>query len=239
MSRLAVRPPEYFPRLAYCALFFRSDRFVVADTFPYSRQSFQNRARLRTPSHAGKAWQWLTVPTRSGTRDGPIREAAPADDRWADQHRRALATNYRTAPYFDHYAPALFDLLGRPWPTLGALTAATVRWTHRSLRAPSHLMLASELPAAPADLAGVLRSVEPERLVTLPESAASDRATAEAVGVDVGVLRYVEQERRQNFPGFEPGLSALDLLMNYGPEAAGVLQAGIGRGGEEPERSPG
>lgn len=232
MLRIAVRPPEYFPRLAYCALFFRSDRFVVADTLPYSRQSFQNRARIRTPTHAGKAWQWLTVPTLAGTRAGAIRAVEPAGDRWAAQHRRALATNYQTAPYYDHYAPALFDLLGQPWPTLGALTAATVRWAHRALRAPSDLVLASALPDAPRDLAAVLRGFGPDRLVTLPESAATDRASADAVGVEVEVLRYAERPRRQNFPGFEPGLSALDLLMNYGPEAAGTLAAGGERGEE-------
>jgi hypothetical protein len=229
VSRLAVRPPEYFPRLAYCALFFRTDRFVVADTFPYSRQSFQNRARIRTPSHGGKGWQWMTIPVRSGTRDGPVAEAVPAPERWAGQHQRALATNYSTAPYFDHYAPELFDFLSRSWPTLGALTAATVRWTHRALRAPSDLVLASSLPGETDDLPRVLQSTGADSLVTLPESADSDRASVEAVGIAVEVLRYTERPRRQNFPGFEPGLSALDLLMNYGPEAAGTLMAGSER----------
>jgi hypothetical protein len=39
------------------------------------------------------------------------------------------------------------------------------------------------------------------------------------------VLDFVERPRRQNFPGFEPGLSVLDLLMNYGPDAARLLTA--------------
>ena len=169
------------------------------------------------------------MPTRSGTRDGPIRAAEPAGDRWAAQHRRAIATNYQTAPYYDHYAPALLDLLNEAWPTLGALTAATVRWTHRMLRAPSDLVLASALPDAPDDLTAVLRRVGPDRLATLPESAETDRQAAGSVGVRVDVLRHVERPRRQNFPGFEPGLSALDLLMNYGPEAAGTLMAGSER----------
>lgn len=226
--RAAVRPPEYFPRLAYCALFFRTERFVVADTFPYSRQSFQNRARVRTPERDGQAWQWMTVPVRSSTRDGPVCAAVPAGERWAEKHRRALAYNYRTAPYYDHYAPGLLDLLGRAWPTLGALTVASVCWTHRALRAPSDLVLASTLPGAPDDLAAVLRATEPDRLVTLPESAGSDRAVAAVTGAEVEVVRYAERPRRQNFPGFEPGLSALDLLMNYGSEAARVLESDLG-----------
>src|SRR5690606_15157503 len=45
----AVRPPEYFPRLEYAALLLAAERFVVADTFPFSRQGWQNRTRIRTP----------------------------------------------------------------------------------------------------------------------------------------------------------------------------------------------
>lgn len=229
MSCVAVRPPEYFPRLAYCALFFRVDHFVLADTFPYSRQSFQNRVRVRTPEQDGRQAHWMTVPLRAGRSGRPIREMQVAErGRWADRHRKALAYNYSTAPYYAHYAPGLHALLEQEWNTLSDLTSATVVWTHGALRVPCTLALASHLPDAPDVVMEVLQAVGARTLITLPESEAADRAAAHAADADLDVLAYDEQPRRQNFDGFEPGLSALDLLMNYGPEAAGVLTAGLG-----------
>lgn len=226
----AVRPPEYFPRLAYCALFFAAERFVVADTLPYSRQSFQNRTRLRQP-HGAPAWQWLSIPLQAGAPGQPIGEVAfDARTRWRQRHLRALQYDYGSAPFFGHYAPQVRQLLEQPWPTLGALTTATVAWVHRMLRAPSELLTASDLPGRPANVPALLRAVGAGRLVTLPESAEADRGHAAEAGVAVEVVAYEETPRRQNFEGFEPGCSVLDLLFNYGPEAAAVLQAGLDTG---------
>ena len=63
----AVRPPEYFPRLEYCALMLEAEWFVVADTFPISRQSRQNRTKIRTPDEQGR--QRLTVTRKHGATD--------------------------------------------------------------------------------------------------------------------------------------------------------------------------
>lgn len=231
ISRVAVRPPEYFPRLAYCALFFAADRFVVADTFPYSRQSYQNRTRVRTPRHGDRAWQWLSVPLGAGALGRPIHAVQiDAGTDWARRHRKALQFNYGSAPFFEHYAPEVDDLLARPWPSLGDLTAATVMWAHRKLGAPSGLTLASSLPGSPATVPDVLRAARAQSLVTLGESAQRDAAHAEAAGLALGVLPFEEVPRRQNFEGFEPGMSVLDLLFNHGPKAAVVLRTGLESG---------
>src|SRR5690606_16828207 len=94
----AVRPPEFFPRLAYAALLLAADRFVVADTFPFSRQAWHNRTRIRTPEAPG--WQWLTVPRRHAGKGAALR-AVPLDgtEPWARTHARALRYNYGMAPF--------------------------------------------------------------------------------------------------------------------------------------------
>ena len=224
----AVRPPEYFPRLTYAALLLAADRFVVADTFPFSRQGGHNRTRIRTAEGDGR--QWLTVPRRH-IGPGMALRALPLDDArpWARQHLRALRFAYGMAPYFDHVFPELEDLLARPWSSLGALATATVRWTARQLGAGTALVLASDLPGAPDTLPAVWEALgAPATLLTLPESAARDAAHLAPAGVTVGVIRFEERERRQNFPGFVPGLGVLDLLFNYGPSAPAQLRDGIG-----------
>ena len=106
-TKVVIRPPDYWPGIAYMALIDRADRVVLADTFQYSRQSFQNRARLRTP----QGWQWISIPLRGRQHGTPIREVMiwqrPA---WLRKHLKALVYNYRGTPFFTYYEPALTDL---------------------------------------------------------------------------------------------------------------------------------
>ena len=222
--RVAVRPPEYLPRLATLALMQRADRVVLADTFQYSRQSFQNRARLRTPPRPGPSWQWISVPLKGRQHGRPIGEVE-VDNRtaWARSHWRAFHYNYRTAPFFDHYERAFRDLFEQSWTRLGDLTCATAERLHALFGLTSTLVRASALPGAPQDLGALVEAVGGGVLLTSEAAAAHDRRRVAAVEA----VAYREPVYRQNFDGFEPGMSAVDLLFNYGPEAPSVLRRGV------------
>ena len=216
---LAVRPPEYFPRLAYLALMARVETFVLADTFQYSRQSYQNRTRLRNP----QGWQWISVPLKGGQHGTPIHAVRIRHHLgWQRKHWKALAFNYRSTPYFEYYEPRLRPFFEKPWHHLGALTCRTVEVLADLFRLPPP-QRASDLPGAPNDLPGVLRRFEAGPLLAPDEAVVYD---AQQVN-EVQVLRYEHPTYRQPFEGFEPGMSALDLLFNYGPEARTILEQGI------------
>jgi hypothetical protein len=232
---VAVRPPEYFPRLAYAALFLAADVVVLADTLPYSRQSFQNRCRVRTaepmsPDQPEAGWQWLTVSLERGAPGRPLPEVHIAPDaHWRRVHRKTFLHHLGSAPFYEHYQPGVEALLAAPATVLPDLTVPTCRWTARALHARAAVTLASELPGAPATVPGVLAATGATTLLTLPESAAVDQAHAAEMGVPCRALTFEERPRRQNFPGFVPGCTALDLLSHYGPEAHAHLRSCIRR----------
>lgn len=216
--RLAVRPPAYFPPLAVLALAARADVFVVGDTFAYSRQSGMNRARIRSTAGA----MWLTVPV--GTAHGRRADAIVLGG-WPEAARhakKALRFGYGKTPFYEHYADGLHALLDASHATLADLAVATTVWLfeHFGLAAP---LRASALPGAPGDLAAVVDTASPASLVALPGAVAHDRA---AVPVPVEALAWTEPTYRQPFPGFVPGLSALDALLMRGPDARALLADG-------------
>lgn len=217
---IAIRPPEYFPGLAYAALMLSSDTFVLADTFQYSRQSFQNRTRVRNP----EGWQWVSIPLRGGQHGRPqtgvrIRQIAA----WRKHHWKAFAFNYRPTPYFAHYEEELRALFMRPWTLLGDLTCASVQLLHTFLGLSSTLIRASDLAGSPAGLPGILDMMGPATLLTLPESATHDARDASSVQV----LHFDHPQYRQAFDGFRPGMTAFDALCNLGPEAVSMIRHGI------------
>jgi hypothetical protein len=219
-----IRPPEYFPRLAYAALLLHADCVVIADTLPYSRQSFQNRCRIRTAQEPG--WMWLTIPLEAGAAAGrrAIHRAplAPAP-RWRDVHRKTIRHHLGSAPFFAHFEPEIDALLRQQGTTLADVTAPTVAWAAASLGAAARVVRASELPGAPASVPALLAAVGATELLTLPESAERDARLAAEAGAASRVLRVAERPRRQNFPGFVPECGILDLLLNHGPLAAALV----------------
>ena len=212
----AVRAPEYLPRLPFAALLLAADRVLLGDTFRFSRQSAQNRARIRTSQGA----QWLSVPRVHAGTPLALLDLAVVDDGWRVQHARAVRVAYGMAPFYEHYAPSLAALWAEPAASLADLTVASVRWVARQLGARCAIERASDLPGAPASLDAVWRACDGP-LLTLSEALARDRQ----LGAGLVELAFEEPARRQAFPGFVPGLSVLDLLMNHGPASAEVLRA--------------
>ncbi|HMB91981.1 MAG TPA: WbqC family protein, partial [Rhodothermales bacterium] len=125
---IAIRPPEYYPRLETVALMMVAETFVLADTYQYSRQSFQNRAKMRNP----EGWQWVSVPLKGGQHGLPIRDVRIRHvEGWQKKHWRAFTYNYRATPFFEFYEPELRAVFDQDWEQLADLTCATMLLTHR------------------------------------------------------------------------------------------------------------
>ena len=198
----------------------RATCFVMADTFQYSRQSFQNRTRVRN----SQGTQWVTVPLKGGQHGQPqvttsIRQVAA----WRKRHWKAFLFNYSRTPFFAHYEEPMANFFAVGYTRLAEVTCASVLLTHRLFGLQSTLARASTMAGQPGSMQSVVQSF-PEKVVLLPPSAARvDRYRAPGIRV----LHFAHPTYRQAFEGFVPGMTALDLLFNYGPESLAVLQRGI------------
>ncbi len=216
---IAVRPPEYFPRLEYMATLQRVDHFILADTFPYREQSFQNRSKLRSP----QGWHWITIPV-FGQRDGaPIREVEiKTGGRWREKHWRSFLYNYRTTMYFEYFEASFRPFFERTWECLSPCVCQSVELLADLFGLQTSITWASTLDDSPETMAGVVRALDADHL--LVPSGHVPASIPEAV--DVEEVEYEHPTYRQNFEDFEPGMTAADLVFNYGPEARRILAKG-------------
>lgn len=205
---IAILAPEYFPRLAFFALARAADRVILGDTFQYSRQSGQNRTLLRS----GQGAHWLTIPLMGGQHGTPQSHIQPdARIPWSKRHLRAIRFDLGTTPYFDHLLPEIEDVLAQPHDNLVSLNVATILMLARWLGVSGKFQRASDLAGAPRSFAEVVDVVRPSSVLSLPEAARHDSRYAR-----VTPLHWVEPPRPQRFPGFVPGLSALDAVAHLG-----------------------
>lgn len=216
---IAIRPPEYFPRLEYVALLQHVDRFILADTFSYRRQTFQNRSKIRD----AQGWHWIPIPLFGQPEGAPICEVEiETGGRWQEKHWRSFLYNYRTTLYFEFFERTLRPFFERTWEMLGACTCRSVELLAELFEMSTEITRASALPGAPASAGALVQVIEPDTIVVPTEETDS----LPNGDVDVQLFSYDHPTYRQNFEGFEPGMTAADLVFNYGPEGRRILAQG-------------
>lgn len=193
MPRTVDYVPEYFPRPEVIRELLHADQIQVRDDAQYSRQSWQNRTRIRNPD----GWQWLSIPVERGQFGYSIARIRIAyHDGWWTRHLKGLRYNYSTTPFYAHYEPRIVALLDQKPPTLSELTVASTK-----------LLLQSLGHEAAWHEAAVDHSLDSDSVDR------SDRILR-----DQSIPMY-----RQNYEGFIPGMSTLDILFNLGPHQTADL----------------
>ncbi len=216
---LAVCAPEYFPRLEYMALVQHVDDFVLADTFRYRRASFHARSKLR---HA-EGWHWIDIPLFGRPEGAPIQGVEiETGGRWREKHWRSFMYDYRTTMYFEYFEEDFRPFFEQKWERLGPCTCRSVELQAELFGLDTDLHRASDLEGAPNTVAEVVEVLGAETLVVR-----ADTSVPDVGGVTVETFSYEHPAYRQNFEGFEPGMTAADLVFNYGREAQRHLAQGV------------
>lgn len=218
----ALVVPEYFPSADFIGVALRADVVLFADTFRHSRQSRQNRCRVRTP----EGGHWLTVPVTHGQEACSIREArvdlsrAPLKRHW-----KTLTFNYQSAPYFEYYEDEVRAFFERDFAHLGELAIESTRVLCALFGVEAAFAVLSEEASDVGGWASPALHGIADGLVVL------DRQAPDFL--DASIRRHIgaEEPYRQNFSGFVGGLSALDILFNLGPHARLAV-------GAEPRTAP-
>jgi len=93
---VAVHQPNFLPWLGYFYKMAHSDVFVLLDSVAFSKNSYTNRSRIKTP----QGEQWLTVPVRHSSGQLISETAINDETDWRKKHLKTLEANYAKAPFF-------------------------------------------------------------------------------------------------------------------------------------------
>ncbi len=221
---------HYHPPAALFAELLRADGLLLEAHEHYRKQTFRNRCLIRT----AQGVQPLTVPVIDGNRAEKVTAAAIEIDyrqNWVHRHWRTLQTAYGNSPYFEYYADYLHDIYVSKPALLFDLNLQFLRLLLRCFRLNLPLALTidyrphyptptdAEQPFAPPLGQSITPLLLDRRDWLTPKSA------LRAPEPDTPAARSQVRPYPQVFgPGFEPGLSVLDLLFSQGPAAGGYLQ---------------
>lgn len=196
------------------------DEFILYDDMQYTRRDWRNRNQIKTPHGV----QWLTVPVQvKGKYDQKIKATVIDGSDWAVAHWKALAQNYRRAPYFDEVVAWLEPLYLESYTHISQLN-------RRFIEAICHFLEIKTVISNSWDY--TLLDGKTERLADLCKQAGGKEYISgpsakdyveERIFADMGItLTWFDYtgypEYTQLWGEFTHGVTILDLLFNCGKD---------------------
>lgn len=229
--KVAIMQPTYLPWIGYFGLMNSVDIFVFLDSVQFSKQSWQQRNRIKTPNGT----MWLTVPTLSKGKSGQLISEVAVDLRgFQRKHRCSIEQSYKHTRYFDIYAPALFGILEQKHTHLSQMNMELILCLKNALGIQTKTMLASEILAETASdkvdyLVGIcnaLQATEYYSPVGSKEYLSGSLHKFSEVGISVHYNEFLHPTYSQKFGEFVSHLAAIDLLFNEGPKSLDIIKRG-------------
>ena len=222
MSTVVVLQPGYLPWLGFFDQMRRADVFIYYDDVQYDKHGWRNRNRIKT--QGGPIW--LTVPVRHSGLGFPKTIDVEIDGRtpWARKHVTSIRQAYARAPFIDRYMPELEELLQRKWERLVDLDIACADMIAGWLGLAPRIERSSALGIDGQQSDRLVRICQHFGASTyLSGDAASDYLDVPLFarhGIAVEWQHFVHPTYRQLHGAFTPYMSALDIVLNAGDEAA-------------------
>lgn len=226
-----IAQPTFIPWIGWFDLADQADVLIILDDVQFSKQSWQQRNRLRSP----EGLSFLTVSVKSAGRSQQlINEVELLNEIMVEKLLRTIQTYCARAPYFRELFPGLGAAMreGAATGKLAELNIVVIRWIMLTLGIDVPLVRSSKLQtdgkrgeyvAALCEEVGATRYLSP---AGAEEYLLEDRSAFDLRGIQVELHVYEHPEYRQCFKPFEPYASVLDLIFNTGPEALAILQSG-------------
>jgi hypothetical protein len=223
---VSINQPAYLPWLGYFHRIAVSDLHIVLDHVQFEKNSFTNRNKVRTSN----GWCWLTVPVKTSGRFGDLGintlEIDNSTD-WRRKHWETIRQNYGKAPYFAEHEPFFAKLFQSNWTRLVDLCHALTLYLLNAFDIHIPLRFSSQMQVDGTKGELVLNLCQVVGATTYLSGVLGRNYLREDLfhkaGITVVYQDYHHPTYPQVYPGFEPYMSAIDLLFNCGPNSLEIL----------------
>jgi hypothetical protein len=224
---VAIHQPNFLPWLGYFHKMARADLFVFADTLAFSKGSYTQRVKIKT-MHGPR---WLTVPLLHTGYVGQIITEVRCGGRadWRERLVDGLKGNYLQCPFYERYAEPLNRIILSGEDRLAELHIRLIRFIAAELGIRTPTLRSSDMKvqaqADPTDwIISVCREVGADVFLSGQGGANyQDEQAYGRAGIRLLYSDFKHPVYPQSFGDFVPGLSAIDLLFNCGPESRRIL----------------
>lgn len=225
---LSMHQPNYIPYLGYFYKIAKSDVFVYLDAVQYPRgQSFAARNKIKTPNGVA----YLTIPVSiPGGRKGKAKytEVEFADNKWIDKHLKTIQTSYKKAAHFNEIYPMLEKEL-KSYDRFVDLNIGLIERISNYLKIKTERVRLSEILEDFGQktqlIIDLCNKMDADTYLsgTGGGKEYNDERMLNDNNISLQYSNFEHPEYSQLWGEFQPYLSIIDLLFNYGPESRNIL----------------
>jgi len=225
---VAIHQPNYLPWIGFFQKMALVDIFVILDTVQFSKDSYTQRTKIRTK----EGWIWLTIPVEKKFYFRPINEVyLPPNDKWKKKHKIAMISNYAKASFFDKNF--IEQYYCNEFTKLQEFNEFGIFYLKDKFGIRTEVVRASEL--------GINKdSKSTELLIEIAKQVGGDvyisgiggknymeEEKFEREGIEIKYFEFKPFKYSQRWEGFEPYMSAIDLLFNVGEKAKELIKTNL------------
>ena len=216
---LSSHQPNYWPYPGLLGKIYMSDTFIYCTKIQFEIKSWQKRNRIRTKD----SWVYINVPVIKDKQEQLICDVQIDNDQdWRSKTYKTILNLYGKSAYFKDYKDFIEDLYSREWTNLTDLDIYIMNWLLDELKIPTKILYDRDFN---------FEGKKTDLLISMCEKTGFDTYLSNyGSSAYVQIPRFTERglnhkyidykgcEYKQVYPGFEPGLSVLDMLCNCGTE---------------------
>lgn len=217
---LSGHQPNYWPYPGLIGKICQSDKFMYVSNVQYEKKSWQKRNRLRTKN----GWDYIQVPIISkGKFEQKIADVKiDNNEDWRSKHRKMISLLYSKAPYYRYYSDFLDDLYTRKWEKLDDLDIYIMNYILSEVNCKTEILYDKNYNFNQSKTGMLIEMCKVSNCDTYLSNLGSSAYVQIQQFLDNGLnhkyIDFISKPYKQQYYGFEPGLSILDMLMNCGSE---------------------
>jgi len=225
MKNVMIRQPGYMPNLGFFKKIQSSDIFVFLDDVQFSKDSFDNRNKIKTISD----FDWITVPLQRPVYGKKLNQILISDStNWVKKHSDLIYENYKSAPFFSSYWYEIKQILDRKFNSLIELNLNLINYFLKILEIPNETIKSSELKTS---------KTKTERLIEICKLLNAscyisgkggknyiDETLFQKSNIDLTYENFIHPQYSQLHGNFIENLSIIDLILNEGPNSSKILK---------------
>lgn len=231
IKKCAIAQPTFMPWIGWFDLVDQVDVMILLDDVAFSKQSWQQRNRIRT----AKGLEFITVPVITSNRQGQlIKDCELENNIFAKKIIKTIQHNYNKTKYFKSYFEELSTLIlySANSRSLLELNCGIIFWMIKKLQINTKIIKSSSINAEGKRgeyVAAICENIDAKKYISTAgaeEYLLKDKKYFEIRKIQVELQEYKHPEYAQIAKEFIPYASAIDLLFNVGPEAGSVMRVG-------------
>ncbi|MDO8516867.1 MAG: WbqC family protein [Nanoarchaeota archaeon] len=224
--RIAIHQPNFLPYLGFFDKCDYSDILVLYDSTQFKKNDFQNRNKIKTKD----GWKWLTIPISYNFGDLINKVKIDNSQDWRNKHLVYLKENYYKSAFFDVYFDKIKEIYNKEWTYLSDFNISLIIFLIKELGIKCKIVKSSDLDInlkSTDALIEICKELNADEYVSGKDGRNYlDKSLFEKENIKVLFQDYKHPIYQQQFYGFEPFMSILDLLFNEGSNSLNVIRGG-------------